>query len=426
MTVQPAFAPTRAEERLLALAGDTSDPVRKSAADAFALTGLPHRRMETWKYTDLRSLMRDVAPLGGAADPAILDLLSANDPLDGVDRARIVVVDGIYRPDRSDLAGLDGVTVSDVAGTPVPEREGPIAVDPVVLLNTALGQGGVNIEIAPDTRVAAPIEIAFVTASASATTVAPRVKVTVGRHAEASLVETFRSADGVAHQVNVVADVVLDDGARLTWTRAQLEGDATQHLASAFVTLQRNATLNHLAVNAGAALWRWQGAVRVAGEGAHVGFHAATMLSGEAHGDARLVLTHAVGHATSKELVHNVVDGRAKGAFQGLIEVNRDAQKTDARMMIQTLLLSDSAEFAAKPELEIFADDVQCGHGSTSGQIDANHLFYLMARGIPRAEAEQLLLEGFLVEPIDAAVDGALAAALRGIVSRWLAGRQTS
>ena len=144
------------------------------------------------------------------------------------------------------------------------------------------------------------------------------------------------------------------------------------------------------------------------------------MLSGSQHGDQTLIVRHAEGYSQSRELFKNVVDGTAEGVFQGRIVVDQDAQKTDAKMMAQALLLTETAQFSSKPELEIFADDVQCGHGSTSGRIDDTQLFYLMARGVPRAEAEQLLIEAFLDDAIDMLKDEAVAGALKGVVSAWL------
>ncbi|MBN9023407.1 MAG: SufD family Fe-S cluster assembly protein, partial [Rhizobiales bacterium] len=183
------------------------------------------------------------------------------------------------------------------------------------------------------------------------------------------------------------------------------------------------AQLDHIAVNSGAALARWQTMLDLAGKSVRIGFSGATMLSGAEHGDTTLVVNHGEPHQSSRELYKAAVDGRATGAFQGKIVVAQGAQKTDARMMARGLLLSDDAEFTAKPELEIFADDVQCGHGATAGELSDTELFYLMSRGIPRAEAERLLIEAFLADAIDAAGDEAIGTALKGVVSAWLARR---
>jgi Fe-S cluster assembly protein SufD len=267
------------------------------------------------------------------------------------------------------------------------------------------------------------IEIVHVTASAAAASVYHRALVDVGPEAEVRFVESHRGPEASACQVNSVIELVVGDGARVAWTRLQAEGRETQHLASFGVRIGRDATFDHLAVNTGASLARWQGFVTIAGTGAEVGFYGAGMLSGRQHGDVKLEVNHAVPHGRSRELYKSVVDGEADGAFQGRIVVKPDAQKTDAKMMTQALLLSDAAEFASKPELEIFADDVQCGHGATAGQIDETMLFYLLSRGIPRGEAERLLIEAFLADPIDAIGDEALGDALKATIGSWLASR---
>jgi Fe-S cluster assembly protein SufD len=147
------------------------------------------------------------------------------------------------------------------------------------------------------------------------------------------------------------------------------------------------------------------------------------MIDGSRHIDQTLLVDHAVPGCTSAEVFRTAVDGRGSGVFQGKILVRPDAQKSDGKMMSQALLLSEEAQMAAKPELEIFADDVVCGHGATSGRIDADHLFYLMARGLPRLEAERLLIEAFLDEAIDAIGEETIASALRRVVAAWAAGR---
>jgi Fe-S cluster assembly protein SufD len=149
------------------------------------------------------------------------------------------------------------------------------------------------------------------------------------------------------------------------------------------------------------------------------------MIGGRQHADTTLLIDHALPGANTRVLVKNVVDDEARGVFQGKIIVEPGAQKTDAKMMSKALLLSDTAEFDAKPELEIFADDVQCGHGATSGRIDETQLFYLMARGVPQAEAERLLIEAFLDDAIDALGDEVIGTALKTTVTTWLNKRGT-
>jgi Fe-S cluster assembly protein SufD len=201
-------------------------------------------------------------------------------------------------------------------------------------------------------------------------------------------------------------------------------GRCAQHIASFDARLGEGAELDHLAIARGAALSRLQGFIAIEGEGGRFSAAGANMLGGSTHGDVALVIDHAAGGATSRVLYRNVAEGEAFGAFQGRIIVRPGAQKTDGRMMTNTLVPSDSAEFAAKPELEIYADDVQCGHGATTGQIDEAMMFYLLSRGIPRKESEALLLRAFLVAALEPLPDRKLAEALEPIIAAWLRGRQ--
>ncbi len=440
MTAAPKTIRTKAEEALIAeyraaaatLPGGTPVAHRRETAMAlFEKSGLPHRRVEEWKYTDLRALMKTAAPLADGADDATLSELAGKDPLAGLDRARVAVVNGTYRPDLSDLAGIEGVTVTALAEVlaKAPERIGRLFADSddtALALNSAFMQGGVVVDVAKNAKPERPIEIAHLTAVGVPAAVFVRDVITVGANAGVRIVDSHRGPNGLAYQVNAVTELSLAAGANVEWSRLQAEGAGAQHIGTLEVTLAADATLGHLIVNAGAALWRWQGFATVAGRGVALNFNGATMLSGKEHGDQALVVRHAEGYSQSRELFKCVVDDTAEGVFQGRIVVDPDAQKTDGKMMAQALLLSDAAQFASKPELEIFADDVQCGHGSTSGRIDDTQLFYLMARGVPRAEAEQLLIEAFLDDAIDLLKDEAVAGALKRVVSTWLKRRGTS
>ena len=434
MTAEPRTLRTKAEEALVAafrdaaarLPGGEAIAKRRDAAMAlFERSGLPHRRVEAWKYTDLRALMKSAAPLAGDADEATLTELMSEDPLADLDRARIVIVNGGYRPDLSDLGDIDGVTVTSLADVlaKTPERIGRLFADiddTALALNSAFMQGGVVVDVARDAKPARAIEIAHVTAAGEPVAVFGRDVVTVGANASVRFVDSHRGPAGLGYQVNVVTELNVGQGANVEWSRLLAEGDAAQHIGSLVTRLDADCALNHLAVNVGGALWRWQGFTTVAGRGVTLAFGGATMLRDKQHGDQTLVVQHAEGWSSSRELFKTVVDDTAEGVFQGRIVVDPDAQKTDAKMMTQALLLSDAAQFSAKPELEIFADDVQCGHGATSGRIDDTQLFYLMARGVPRAEAERLLIEAFLDDAIDAIRDEKTAVALKDVVSAWL------
>ena len=174
-------------------------------------------------------------------------------------------------------------------------------------------------------------------------------------------------------------------------------------------------------MNVGGKLVRQEVRVETRGEGGDFQLRGVNLLAGETHCDVTMVLDHSHPHTTSSELIRNVITDKAKGVFQGQIRVSRVAQKTDAKMACNALLLSDDADFSVKPELEIFADDVACGHGATVTEIDSDHLFYLMARGVDEKSARGLLVKAFLAEVVEELEDEALVEALEAKLDDWFA-----
>jgi Fe-S cluster assembly protein SufD len=220
--------------------------------------------------------------------------------------------------------------------------------------------------------------------------------------------------------VSSVSEVRIGEGADVTWVILQEQGAQDTHLGQIRIDLGADARLQLFVINAGGKLVRQELHIAVTGEGADFKLRGVNLLGGETHTDVTMTLGHNVPNTTSTEIIRNVVFDRAKGVFQGMIRVALDAQKTDAKMACNTLLLSDDADFSAKPELEIFADDVQCGHGATVADIDDNHLYYLMARGIPTNKARAMLVSAFVIEIVEELENEALVEALEGVVSAWL------
>jgi Fe-S cluster assembly protein SufD len=407
---------------------------RDEAFTTFERLGLPHRRVEAWKYTDLRALMRVAAPL---ADPpsavAVAAALTGADALAGLDRHRLVIADGHFQEGESDRAALkaEGVEVAALADFLGVDHPRVMAIldtppgagdDAMIALNAALASDGVVVIVPDGTTLSKPIEIVHVSTTADATSSYVRSAVQIGAGAAATLVVTRTGPLGIGYQANSVLGLSVGAGGKATIVDVAADGDRSQHLASFSARVAEGASLDHLAVRAGAGLSRLQGFISLEGEGARLTASGANMLDAKAHGDVLLLIEHAAPAATSRILYRNVARDDAMGSFEGRILVRPLAQKTDGRMMINTLILSDNAEFAAKPELEIYADDVQCGHGATTGQIDETAVFYLQSRGVPRKEAEALLLKAFLAEPLAAIGDPTLAAALEPLVDAWLAG----
>jgi Fe-S cluster assembly protein SufD len=195
------------------------------------------------------------------------------------------------------------------------------------------------------------------------------------------------------------------------------------NISSSVVTLGANAHFNTFGMTSGSNVSRYQATIAFAGEGSRVETNGVNLLNGRQHADTTLFLDHAVPNCASREIFRSVVDDRGHSVFQGRIIVRPDAQKTDAKMMTRALLLSDEAEADNKPELEIFADDVTCGHGATTGALDESLLFYLRARGLSEKEAQALLIQAFVGEAIESIANDALRELAISAAERWLAAR---
>jgi len=403
---------------------------RAAAFRRFEETGLPHRRVEEWKYTDLRALMRDAKPIarGGArrraGNPATL--------LAGSDVRRLTFVDGAFAPELSDLAALEpGLTIVPLAGALgsgerlVAERLGTVVPsdDVAVALNTAFMGDGAVIRVAADARIARPIHLAFVFASPDAGAVFTRSLVVVEDGARLTLIESHEGPAAVDYQVNTALELAVGDRARVDHVKICAEGAQALHVSTLMASIGAATELNDTSFITGGAVVRNQLFVRFSGANASAQIRGATLIKARQHVDTTLVVDHAVPGGTSRELNKAVLDGESRGVFQGKIIVRPHAQKTDGKMMTQALLLSETAEADNKPELEIFADDVQCGHGATAGALNEDLLFYLMARGIPKAQAEAVLIEAFVDEAIETIAHEGTRDALLAAAAQWLGAR---
>jgi len=413
---------------------------RQMAFDSYARRGMPHRRIEDWKYTDLRNLMREILPQAPAPDQAALDAaakaLKAH-AIKGV--RRLVLVDGFFAPGLSDLSDIeDGLKIQTLreilesgswpslnrlmvtqAVNPAEDRS-----DPMVALNAAMMTDGAIIEVFGGTQLARPLHIVHVAASATPAAMFTRSSLRLGKGATATLIESFIAVKDVAtYQVHNAVMLLVGADARLDHIRLAEDSRDAFNISSAAVGLGAKAHLNTFALTTGAGVSRFQTFIECAGEGAKIETNGVNLLNGKQHADTTLFIDHTVPNCSSREVFRAVVDDRGHSVFQGRIVVRPDAQKTDAKMMTRALLLSDEAEADNKPELEIFADDVTCGHGATSGALDESLLFYLRARGLPEKEAQSLLIQAFVGEAIESIASDSLRELAIETAERWLRAR---
>jgi Fe-S cluster assembly protein SufD len=389
------------------LPGD--DDLREAAAGSFRAKGLPGRRDEAWKYTDLRAVAT-------ASFHEPLSLTDAATLLPHTEGARIVFVDGRFREDLSELP-------SQVAFTRFAERPkfGQLARperEPLVALNTMLAEDGATLEVAEGTDAGLVDLISIGTETAGrATAFHPRHTIRLGKGARMVLMETALGNGTYLH--NPVTAIEIAEGAALAHVRLQNEATGAFHLATLYADIAAGGTYDAFTFNIGARLCRTEIHARLLGAGGTVHLNAAQLLRGTQHADFTTVVAHDAPSCASRQTVKNVLAGRSRGVFQGRIEVAQAAQKTDGYQMNQALLLSADAEVDSKPELRIHADDVKCSHGATVGALDPAQLFYLRTRGVPEPVARAMLVRAFLSEALDLVDNQAARVALEGALTRW-------
>ena len=401
---------------------------RKAAFARFAMAGLPHRRIESWHYTDLRGLLRTALPTRAPDSAAVEGARARLAALRIGAATRLVVLDGAFRPDLSDMDALpEGVAVQSLAAALVADDivsllapKGLGDDDSIVALNAAMMQDGVVVRIAPGAVVERNIALVTLMSGGAPHAAFVRSLVDVGAGARARIVEIADSpvAEIQSHDALVLR---VGEGAELEHVaHVGYEGAGAMQLHSLLATLQRDATFNSFCLVADGGLVRRQIFAHLDGERATLGLRGLSLLRGREHADTTLVVDHALPYGVSREFYRHILDGEATGVYQGQVCVRQHAQKTDGAMKSQALVLAEGAAMYNKPELEIFADDVVCGHGATVGALNEDQLFYLRARGHDKVQAEKLLLEAFAAEVIDEIGSEAMRDALHEAVQTWL------
>lgn len=375
------------------------------AAERVTVAGLPTRRVEAYHYTDLKTLLRTIPPLAQAANEATGTALRVPGAY------ALSIVNGAVQPAAT---APEGVKVGKTHGGVLTNRD-----DVIVSVSNGLTKEALSLDLKGTFDQVIQIDHRI---EGEAGHVADATKIFVADDSSVVILETFSGSDA-AHVGNHASYIALGKNAVVTHVTVDLSGRATSHFATNEYHLADGAQLRTLVIHAGAGLARTHLFPRMAGEGAHADVTGLNLVSDGQHSDITMETQHAVPHTSSQPLFKSITRGRSKAVVQGKLIVARDAQKTDAKFMHQGLMLSDDAEILSKPELEIYADDVVCGHGSTCGKLDEDSLFYLLSRGIPKAEAETMLVRGFIAELIDPIEDEALNEALGGIVDGWLLGK---
>jgi Fe-S cluster assembly protein SufD len=355
----------------------------RAAAALLREHGLPGMREEDWRATPLRPLYE--AKLDTPGMPTLPDSLA------GFPAPRLVFADGAFSPALSAATDRLHATTGAAAslGLARPQSE------KLAALNTMFARDGAAIEVAAGSDAGTLVLAHLATGGTSH----PRHAIRLAPGAKLTLVEYAGGQGAYFH--NPVLEFSLAQGATLTHLRIQDESETAYHLATIYADVAGDATYDSFLLARGAAIGRTEIHARLAGARATAHLNAAQLLARTQHGDFTTVVRHDAHATVSRQTVKTVLAGRAHGVFQGKIEVAREGQKTDGYQMNQTLLLSPRAEISARPQLEIYADDVKCSHGATVGELDADQLFYLRSRGVPEAAARAILVRAFLAGALD-------------------------
>ncbi len=404
---------------------------RRAGSEAFRAAGFPTIKSEAWRFIPLHALIE--GDFSVDAPPAPFD----RSRLKGVTfgRAaenRFVFVNGRLRDDLSSLEhlspGIELLSFAEALKSRPQLIEGflgnapGLAGHPFAALNAAFAADGYVLHLAPGARAEAPIEILWVGSGADKPPVYhPRNLIVAGAGAHATVIEHHVGLCIGSYFSDSVTEIALGQGALLRHCKVQDESREAFHMAVTGAHLAAGAHYDSFVFSIGGRLARNEIHVALDGRRAHCRLYGAYLARGEQTVDHTTVIDHVSPETSSKELYKGVLDGRARGVFQGRITVRPNAQKADGQQMNRALLLSNKAEINSKPELEISADDVKCSHGATAGELDDAALFYLRSRGIPEAEARRLLVEAFLAEVIDAVALAGMRLTLEHNIARWMA-----
>lgn len=393
------------------LPGDLA--TRDAAAELFREGGLPGARDEAWRYTSLRSL----------AEAPFYEPLVAVEPeglpaIPEFDAPRLVFVDGRLNADLSVMPDLlhagNFAAASSFGHLTRPDRE------QVVALNTMLAEDGAVLSVAENVDAGMIVLVSLATDTAGRPVAFhPRHSIRLAAGARLTVVE-LAYGNGVYFH-NPVTEIEVAEDAALTHVRLQDEAPGAFHLATIYAEIAQRGFYDAFTLNLGARVARTEIRARLSGVGGTVHLNGAQLLGGDQVADMTTVVTHDAPVCASRQTVKNVLSGHSRGVFQGRIEVARIAQKTDGYQMSQALLLSRNAEVDCKPELEIYADDVKCSHGATIGELNADQLFYLRARGIPESEARSMLVRAFLDDAMDVVTNERAREVLENAVEAWWA-----
>ena len=412
-TLAPAevYADACEAVRRTALAPAAVVDLRRRAFERFTALGVPTPRLEAWRFTNVAPIANTAFVLAAPAEREAAKADAAPHAVPGAG-AGLTFINGRYVAPASDVSalpsGVEVLSLADVLASDAGETRAAVEAhlasgagienEAFTALNTALLHDGAVVRVPANTVVEQPIQLLFVTSpppGGEPVMTHPRVLIVVGENAQVRIVESYGGGGQSPYLTNTVTEVIAGPNAVVDHYKLVRESLAAYHIASMHVRLDRAANFSSQVVTLGGAIVRNDVQALLDGEGVECTLNGLYLANGRRLIDNHTTIRHAKPHCSSHELYKGILDGQAHAVFNGKVIVEIDAQKTDAKQTNKALLLSEDAQINTKPELEIFADDVKCTHGATVGQLAADALFYLRARGLGLEHARSVLVHAF-------------------------------
>ena len=400
--------------------------LRLKGLEEFEAQGLPTSKLEGWRYTSLKSVGLTKLKEVGPSDLSSVDLDNVGIP--SVDATRVVLNNGVFDEGASNLEGIpQGVLVTSLADAFLNHRDlvernlaqhVDIQSEAFAALNTAFLEGGVFVYVPKGVVVEKPIHL--VTINTDGGVSHPRCLVVLEPSSQAVVYESYCGNNEDEYLNNVVTEFHLGANAHLKNIRFQAESIRSYHFATILVRQERSSSFNSHLVSLGGGIARTHIEATVLGEGADCQLRGLYCVDGRRHADVHILMDHAKPHCTSHQHFKGVVGDKGTSVFDGKVLVREDAQKTDAIQRNNNLLLSRNAQANTRPQLEIYADDVKCGHGATVGQLDENQIFYLRSRGLDLESARRELTYAFANEVLNTIKDASARDFLESAVRKRL------
>lgn len=414
----------RLDGMTLPAGGQWATEARETALGRLRAMGLPERRDEYWRYTRPDTLTQAEAPSAAVFETGEAPLF------DSFDRIKVVFVDGVFDAEQSDALAGEGLTIerlADVADNDIHwakdlygqlEANGQTPVErPLAALNSAFATDGVVIHVTG--KVEKPVNLVYQHKADSSDAILHHV-IKLDAGAEVTVLENGPAAA----RFNKSMEVDVADGASFHHVRAQGRDHERRAVTHLFGRLGTESVFKSFTLTVNGRLTRNEAVLELTGDDAIAHVAGACMGDGDFHHDDTVFVTHDAVNCESRQVFKKVLRNGATGVFQGKILVKAGAQKTDGYQISQSLLLDGDSQFLAKPELEIYADDVACSHGSTSGAIDEDALFYLRARGVPKDIATDLMVMSFVAEAVEEIESEELRDEIIGRLESWLERRR--